>query len=566
MTARTVALALALALASAAPLSGAAWRMHGQMEPDTPEDASGAHMWLEPDRDAAAPARVYLNAFVTQSFQSYGTGFHSNAGLRIDPNVAPGARVLPAGSLEAVAVLGIWKDCDRDGYVGKGETSLLNYSSALLADASVCPEGTAHNRNGWVWELLPIGPRAAATPNPRHVVAPGTAVWGDVGRPGEAPRLSCPPTPMPRGTFGGVGGVIYALDCQHNHLAGRALSASATTLGLAFLAYDDPERPQTDCDHPLDVRFGLWDDPYACPDDPPGLLEKNSGEPTFTAWDCSRDGAVVPAPTAGDGGRIEVHVPDPTGKTINRGDGVRVELARNGTHHRTAAPAPAVNDPHGSLYDALVAWHAGLWWCRDTPGWTTWTSFASPSWLGLVDAPYVFERGRGAGDPTEGKRNADLPLAWGAPSGGTSVGLFLSEGLTGEHWRSLEAFHPLTPHLFRDDGGLAGPLHVTFYARLGDGALARATFPGLPGTYGAEWCGDAKSGVHGGWDCDAANWWRTEMGASPAIPEASAPVPGWSYHLRDVDCLDGTLVGGVPLQASPAAASDAPRCEGGEGA
>ncbi|HVM45985.1 MAG TPA: hypothetical protein VM582_08635, partial [Candidatus Thermoplasmatota archaeon] len=199
---RAVLMVLLLAL----PVAGAQWRAVGGLEPDTPEDVEHGRMF-----DRPLPGRVYFQAFVALPETS------SN------PNVALlGTRVLPAPAAHHRALLGIWTDCNGDGYIGNAESALQDYSARLLLDSARCPAEVyrgfpIHNDGQWVSELLMIGmvdpcehePERAVrdacgvdafAPNERVFYVDHTFVWGDLGAPGSIPRAECILAPLPRGT------------------------------------------------------------------------------------------------------------------------------------------------------------------------------------------------------------------------------------------------------------------------------------------------------------------------------------------------------------------------------
>ena len=202
----SVGLALLL-LATAAPTTLSTWRAGGSFEPSTSWD-DPTFMWTD-----AAPAgvhRVYFNAITTTS----------SGPFRASPNVgAAGTTHEPPTAEQSIALLGVWLDCNGDGYVGLAEHALPEYSASLLANTATCPPSTgptgtwtagAHNYNGWVSEYVPIGP---ATSNvDRRVYKDAEAmVWGDIRRPDE-------PASKPRCLILGAG--VVDADTVHETLCG----------------------------------------------------------------------------------------------------------------------------------------------------------------------------------------------------------------------------------------------------------------------------------------------------------------------------------------------------------
>jgi hypothetical protein len=75
---------------------------------------------------------------------------------------------------------------------------------------------------------------------------------------------------------------------------------------------------------------------------------------------------------------------------------------------------------------------------------------------------------------------------------------------------------------------------------------------GKVGTYGSEVCGSASSGIIGGWDCNAAEWWpgwecNTSNGytcSGVILGNNAADITvriGQPYQLRDVNCYDNSF-------------------------
>lgn len=141
-------------LALAAPLAAASWgdTYEPAPEPSLPEDDPSV-MWEDPHVDPnPASERIYLSLVLAPS-----------SAADHDPLFT--------------AILGAWKDCNRDGYVGNLATGSDPYDAALLPDTSVCPPtSSAHHDGATVKELLWIGPWGA------DIVDPDVRVWADWGR------------------------------------------------------------------------------------------------------------------------------------------------------------------------------------------------------------------------------------------------------------------------------------------------------------------------------------------------------------------------------------------------
>lgn len=565
------------------PGASAAWRGVGTLEPDVAADATERLMFPDPDTSAGAPA-VYLDGYVAVEQ------------LTLNPNVGLlGSRVLMPGAAHQRVILGLWKDCNADGYIGQAEGALQDYSSALISPA-ICPVGSMFNDGQWVSEMIMVGmvdpceqePAAVRAAecgginefqaNPRVLYAPGTMVWADVGAPGEVPPAECVTTRLPRGATASTGGLVGAIDCQ----LGRAIATgvnAADEEGALGLRFEDKERPDASTsllNQPLPVT------PFGGPAGP-GLLEAESGSRSFTVWDCSapKGGADVANPLPADEAAIE----DPTGSELSGrrttifgpvvvfadedGDaqtpGVRrIALAdEEGSLAWVPAPAPSVDDPAASSWDALEAAADGPRGdCSDaTPG-ALRAANPQPFLESRDDAiaqarkdrvsfAFTFYDGhRGLNDTVDPTTGAN------APSDGGLVYRRNDRGGDGPFW-SADAASVQEPQLVnRREIGAQGPIRFTYYARLGPEALVGTALPGAREglVYGAIPCGTSSDPV-GGWVCDPSQWWRGPAGedARPYYSQGEvpyAPVPGDVYHLRDIDCYDGQLARGQPVYAS----------------
>lgn len=387
--------------------SAGGWHGVGTSEPDTAHDATDGRMFQSADTRAAG-LRVYFDVFPTQGGVQAGSPYD---GLAFNPNVATtGSRIAPAGLVTYRALLGVWKDCNQDGYIGLAESAVQSYRSDALLDSSICPRGSLFNDGQWVEEFLDIGmvdPCAykdggyrqlhcpgrydglILTPlggvhrwynDPRVMYANGTYVWGDDGLPGDIPAVDCAVRPLPRGTTASSGGLLGAADCRTGFTVARSvntLDAKVDPSNALQLSFADPTHP-ADSSSRLDQHFPIT--PFGDPSKgTSGLLQRGAGTPTFEAWDCSQPKAIDlrdPTAPAGQRGSLSgVDVRDPTGGYLTgRFEipivGPRVIFEPNpnnpsgpGTAHVTwtdgsgsyaATPAPGrgVRDPRGSLWDA----------------------------------------------------------------------------------------------------------------------------------------------------------------------------------------------------------------------
>lgn len=535
----------------------AVWMGPGGAEPDTRFDRDDGVMFPDPALDGR---KVYLN------------GFLAVEGTSVNPNVAAlGTRVL-VPTTHARVMLGMWRDCDRDGYVGKAESALQEYPSAL-ADTSVCPAGSIHNDGRFVSELIGIGmvdPCERASDAVRERDCPGvdafhrnervlystdTRVWADIGEPGAVPRAECVVAPLPRGTTGSTGALLRYADCQDGGLIVR-------TVGSV-----DPNAPST-IDVPLPVTL------FGTPEGRPGVLEQESGDRAWTVFDCSsRERLQDPT-----GGYLsEVAVEDPTGgqltgpvfplvvvgATFDDDDnddstpGVfrrRVDADGQGTLFFVPNAAPSLHDPAGSHWDsAEAALDATRGDCDPSTASGTqgaWPGAAVESGDHLVpparkDQPsltFTFYDGhRGL------HKNVDPTTGPSTPSDGGLLVLRHGRGGAGPMWSALTTTTQEPQLVRRGELDAAPAFYVAYYARIGRDVVSDAslTLPGTVGAYGTENCGAARTGVVQGWVCDPALWWRDEAG-NDVRPRYAQGYPfgsvvGDLYDMRDVDCYDGRV-------------------------
>jgi hypothetical protein len=409
---RTAALLLALAILPS-PLVVATWHGVGTSEPDTSYDVASGRMFTQPDTSPSG-LKLYFDAFLSTGTGFAGAGYD---GLSLNPNVgATGSRVAPAGFVNYRALLGVWKDCNGDGYVGLAEGALQSYRSTILAPLAnnPCPVGSMFNDGQWVDEYLAIGmvdPCAYQSPGYREIHCPstydglnnlassptgavpawndnpvvlyanGTYVWGDDGAPGSAPQLQCALRPLPQGTTASTGGLLADADCRTGFTVARTFDAEDRTLDPSDslqLYFADPTQPQTSSSR-LDQHFAVT--PFGDPQSgTAGLAQQGSRDPAFTAFDCSRPDAYGVADPTGGGlhsasiqdptpgsiltgtfpipvrGQVTVFQPDPSDPG---GPGTATVYLTDGQNEFAGAPTPIVGsktlqDPKGSYWDAAV--------------------------------------------------------------------------------------------------------------------------------------------------------------------------------------------------------------------
>lgn len=498
------------------PLGAASWASQGASEPDTWIDRASGFMFSQPDTSPSqAVSRVYFNGF-SGTEAGDGTGFATP----LSPNAAALATAHASYPQRAWAMLGVWKDCNHDGYVGSGEQGLLEYRTTLL-DATVgertCPAGPVpvdpatgappegwtpvHNDGAWVHELFALGWRhrepdgSFVRTDPWTLEDSGLRAWSDDGVPGQPPSETSCRTFAPRGTYHSVGALVAYLDCYDAERVGRAASSLPPQAAPLWTRVADVANP--------------WGD---------------EGDPAVVGvWDCSRPiyGQYAPVP-------LSIYSPSP-----------RLD---------TRAVSPA-----GETSAVL----SGFDFCnratRDDGG--THVEHVAAS------APYALELDEG-GDMGFVRNRTDFALVYDEPVRGSPVGgpWALADGGSGNgildappFWHSDSVRSASrNPYFSRSTLGPDTVRYATYYAWVPVGLVAQygLSMPGGPRawTYGAEACGAATSGIVNGWQCDRTPWYAEgseprahELGGRPSVPGDGVPIgprPGDPYDLRDVDCYD----------------------------
>ncbi|HEX2022648.1 MAG TPA: hypothetical protein VHH36_08035 [Candidatus Thermoplasmatota archaeon] len=539
--------ALAAALLLAAPLGAATWRVPGSFEPDTPHDVEGAYGWPDPDVAPGGYGRVYFNAMAGSGVRATDNAAHG----AVRPNVHD-SRVAPPASPSFVALLGAWKDCDLDGYVGSAKGAVWHYRAELLPAGSPCVDGP-HVIDGWVWEFLQIGSERfegggyQAGPK-RGIRDPGANVWGDFGAPGAAAHVECPRMPMPPGTLSGTGPLLGYADCFAGHAVARGVNAlDDGALGLRFA---DPDRPGADCSSALSRDLGLFARDRCA--GRTGAFQENSGDPAFTTWDCADP----------HGGQ---NVRDPTATGEGRGALPPAVTDADGYVLRAPEPAPRVRDPAGSWYDALNETATG-----PNAGAHQGDGCGSPR------APFAATRipdklafalleGSRGGATDDVKRAPDVPMRYQSGDFVDEPNAFAALEATRQAypygWVSIHATDYGPPGygggLTRDDAQPSGPVWTTFYANVTRATTDFARLRHVPSVYGEEVCANGLAEARR-WDCEPTRWWDPAHGARSRPLFVIPAVVGQPYMLRDVDCYDGTVAPGLPRASLVDASGEAP--------
>ena len=536
---------LAALLVLVPPVS-ASWGAKGFQEPDTAADARDGYMFPGPPEGAAR--KVYFNGFLAQ-----GRGPHVECatsdvilvnifvacdpigGCAESPVLLPSApcyaETVGVGSglgglahspypMQPYAVLGVWRDCNKDGYIGYGDLGLWEYRSALLPVQNDCPAQTdpnpmpydaypSHNDGTWVRELLPIGWNqfglTEPTGRPRDLNVydlndSEARVWADWGQPDAPGRNNCNVNPLPRDTTRRTGGLVEYADCFADFRVTSVLDSGLHAIGQGGLGFSDAPRNQSGSSSPLN-RGNPWGS-----NEDEAYVETCSGQGTFLATD----------PVLG-------------------------------WNHSLKLPTPGAVHPDGSVSGQVKESYYHATWMQCDGG-------QAPVQRDASEAPYALE-GEGA-NQVGARRQTDLVFQHFAdprpapPFAGlhraTPDDLGLRHAAPNGLWRaSGDGALTRPPVVSRDQLNLAPVQHLTYYARVGTAAQSKYSLvlPGAAAAYGASAC---TSGIgagqpeKNGWACDPTAWWPD--GSAPRSAKLNGAEVGvrvgQPYNLRDVDCFD----------------------------
>ncbi len=489
-----------------APLATAEWSARGTREPDTAWDIEAQRMWLDPDTTPDTNTqRVYFNVFPTLG------------STHLNPNLAlTGSSILPA-PVNFWAILGTWKDCNGDGYVGMREGALQEYRAELLPADNPCPSNPprdprelspSHNDGLWVRELHWIGP---GSQNPGKIRDDGARVWGDWGLPDERAAPICPLAPPPPNTTRSTGGLLRSADCL---FAGRfvaIINKAAFAAGQSHLGFGDapPGRPDQSAS-PLNQK-----NPYG----------DASGAPLVTVFDCSTPLGEVTGGEPPHLGYAPNPSIDPSGSpagTVNHT--LEAMPALGGDCDRTRGPGELSN-----LYSNIEG---------------------SPPPANLrrtqSDMRFIFEESspggtRATNDILGGSIDTGPidPILGASRPGDLGLGPFAT--LTGTFaWRAEPGFAATRNPFLSTQSALLKPVtNATFYAHVPSAASHGIQLPNPnPGVYGSYHC-DGPTPKTGNWNCNPAAWPRAAGAETPVVADA--------YGLLDVDCYDERLWSGQPV-------------------
>ena len=540
---------LAVALALSVPVGTATWLSYGTYEPDTALDTADL-MWH--DAPGAIKNRIYFNGFTTWGNSGANGGW-------INPNVgAAQTNIDLTGSVDFEAILGVWTDCNRDGYVGMAETAVREYHSALLLDTSLCPPTSGNvaiwqggnNYNGWVTELIPIGNGFTENGDRKLYRDPGALVWAEPGKPDDPwpdPGVQC--LGRKRGDSQTTGGLLWQADCQGN---GVALAAGARLPIVKTI---------NDVDAVLGLGIGMGDDP-ANSDSPlnqPTFGGDESEKSAVFVQDCSAEPLLVTPDLPGDDlDDVVLLRPVPANPVSSDPTQATVPGTMNYTTESTWG---GPGDPEGdcdTTNDDGQDFYGMLEGNPDVPPYNgkdaAWDNFRfQTASRGSIPANAVRSGASGA--------STDLGI--------TQLGMECSSSQCLESTWMGDARTYVTPivqtrsalnvddPLASDIGAdVANAQYYTFYAYTSSALDAfNLKAPGGSGVYGGPQCGDNDEGRHNGWNCDAYWWYRLADG-SEVQPDPNAQISTYAkvhqpYNHRDVDCFDGN-VGAAGIGVSPA--------------
>jgi hypothetical protein len=570
------------------PLAQADWGGRGFVEPDHERDRLEGLMFADADQSSDAGVKqVYFSTYAV----------HFQAG--VNPNLGALGGAVMAYPTSLHAFLGVWKDCNRDGYIGTSETALLEYRTELLLDSSVCPVGTSpHNDGDWVMEFRWIGPDTAARcedpdfveddgendDDPYNIVDDCARMWADFGLPEQAGTASCPVNPRPRGTYQSTGGFLRFVDC----LDGWRITGAVNTVADA-----------TEADETLGIQLAFHDAPQSRPDQSGSILNQRnpygheSDASYAKVWDCSATPTHFYDPTApaeGQPGMLRtIGVRDPTdtpaldelennqgylGASVNVSDpdgrlltlhnvglgGVNPGGSGAGTTNETLEGAPSVGVFGNTLYgdspedrpdcDRSDGGHGADWDLYDLEE----ADFEATGAKRVQTDFYMSYRETGArggrftgftsvDDMTDGALGPAMPEFAG-------IGLALRDAnvLTVPTWYGDPGYvASRNPYINRDTFEPWGIVETTAYAKVSESVITAEglTMPagGATLVYGAPHCNGETPITHA-WDCNAEKWWRGPAGED--IRTVWQVVVGQEYNLRDIDCWDGTVARGQP--------------------
>ncbi len=503
----------------------------GALEPSSAFDTRSVMFPWPNDRvdpiTGAPVERVYFNGYFVAAPVP-------RIGVRLDAN-ADGGRTYPAPAAVAVAILGYWRDCNGDGYVGAkvlpvaygnlGAYPVAAGGVTFPIDRTLCPAGSPYwptnpatgQPSALVDEFRWLGPGAGcdasepgcpgnATPPPRACVPPasptlcvdgvraftngandvsdaGARVWGDWERPGGPHVPYGPLSPLPRGTLSDSRGTLAFVDDATVNSLSHVVPGWGSIPNVG--ACEEPHPvflggPSGTCGlYPVHQARRLVSDQSCNRESSPGAAPGcASADPLVEAWDTRAD-------DNGDGDACndlaDQPVPGPAGGAIARIALPDVRPRLNPNALADGSIAGTIGHAEGGLAGVAPGGDVVAHGCGDGDG------IDDPL---EIDAPDSMRRHvepsfRLAFHP-DARWNQfdafgfyDLPVAdvLGGPSGTGVNGLLVGTvGPSGAFFGSGPGWSsPLqwTPRPPRHGWGVVTPAFSTFYADVGEDTLSR---------------------------------------------------------------------------------------------
>ena len=524
MKMRFIAVAIILCVT---PSALASWSAKGNYEPDTLLDKNSGYMFNDAvNAQKSTGNYVYFNAIQSNNIPP-------NLGAPVSANLATLQTQQMSTPYQAMALLGVWRDCNKDNVIGFGDNGLFEYRTELLLDTSICPKqsipsnwgyptysdagGIIHNDGTWIREFIPIGYDshfARGTPggnlNHYKVEDIGARVWGDFGLPGAPAGNICWLNPSPPGSYHTVGQIEDKMDCY----AGFAImNMVVPNLGPATATYNT-----------VRATHNPWGEPSDASD--------------ATVFDCNTP--VGPRVTASSAFTFQLHAPKVPPTTSTSG-------SVGGT----------VNETANGLDDCDRSKNDG------------------ERWEGQVsNLPYSQEQGTVSAQKSGEKIQTDQQFKFGQGVRGVSPFSTLGPGANKDAGTNTadpfgtwgtNSLCTTCNQYSRGTVSQSDPLgqfkvqHQTYYAFVSSKAVGDygLTIPHANERYGAGPCGTSTTGIYNGWDCDKSHWYKNVDGSSsnqgdPNLGEATpdnpsnggvamGARPGDLYNLRDVDCFDQSV-------------------------
>ncbi|MFA5861571.1 MAG: hypothetical protein WDA16_07740, partial [Candidatus Thermoplasmatota archaeon] len=528
----------------------------GDFEPNMKRDIGDGWMYTATDTSSSQAVRqVYLNGFASQCAETC---------TAVNPNVATARSEFFTADINFKAMFGVWKDCNKDGYIGLGDQGLFEYRTELLLDVSVCPKQTtptpipaiwmpSHNDGTWVREYIAINwlnkISVVGDMNKWNINDNKARVWADYGLPETAYLPTCPLIPVERGTLHTTGGMLHAFDCREGYTVTSTFNGVADSNAAL--------RPYSFSDHPRDQQNSASQanikNPWGDQSDASNAQVWDCGQPQVTSVAIGKD------PVIGGYMRVNVSMPKvPPGVTPGgsaagtmNATGSGFDKCSRDTDH------PSANSPDGLIYEdsgGYYHWGATM---ANTPYWLEYDVAGTPT---KVQADDNLE-------PGEGTRPA-VPFAavlgQSTPAPGDVAEIVAGDGIWGATTQWTNPFF-LQRYTLQ-----TGPVPHTFYGYVSSDAI-RDYGLSVPkgasiGTYGKEACG-AIPGYNPvtNWQCNRAAWYidsngkdfdsrNARLGPDPTPPagagcnvnDASGCLrygsrAGDPYNLRDIDCYDESV-------------------------